>query len=244
MFGKELNKWISAAELLVDEPKPFGKAEALCEYGTNVFLNPVTHSNQLSCKERIYHAVLLVLVLIHPHQSGTRWAGEKRGKPPVDQNLEDAENAKINPEGWSGCWRGDNAAHHGAKVAPGNNCKKFFMECWHSGKLAPEPKGSQACSGMGWDPHLRIPVRDKELSLMVQLLPKEHSPVEGDNRNVTAHWGVDFARMSRVCPQTLTISKSCLFSPSVLFLFISGFFFLFCQLRRWGKFSFLLISWS
>lgn len=80
----------------MDEPKPFGKVE----YGTNVFLNPVTHSNQLSCKERIYHAVLLVLVLIHPHQSGTCCRGKKRGKPPVDQNLEDAENSKINPEGF------------------------------------------------------------------------------------------------------------------------------------------------
>lgn len=135
----------------------------------------------------------------------------------------------------------DNAAHHGARVAPRNNCKKFFMECWHSGKLA--PKGSQACSGMGWDPHLRIPVPDKQLSLMIQLLPKEHSPAEGDNRNVTAHWGVGFARRSSVCPQTVTISKSCLllfFFSYVLFLFISDFFFS----VSWGDEVSLPSSWS
>lgn len=51
MFGKELNKWISAAELLAEEPNPFVKAEALFEYGSNILLNPITHSKQLLNKE-------------------------------------------------------------------------------------------------------------------------------------------------------------------------------------------------
>jgi len=51
MFGEELNKWISAAELLAEEPNPLGKAEAPFEYGSKVLLNPITHSEQLSYKE-------------------------------------------------------------------------------------------------------------------------------------------------------------------------------------------------
>lgn len=51
MFGEELNKWISAAELFAAEPNSFGKAEALFEYGSNILLNPITHSKQLLYKE-------------------------------------------------------------------------------------------------------------------------------------------------------------------------------------------------
>lgn len=51
MFGEELNKWISAAELLAEEPNSLEKAEAPFEYGSEVLLNPITHSKQLSYKE-------------------------------------------------------------------------------------------------------------------------------------------------------------------------------------------------
>lgn len=110
------------------------------------------------------------------------------------------------------------------------------MECWHLGKLAAEPQGSH----MGWDPHLRICVQHKEPSLMIQLLPQEHSPISPLRRTgMSQHWGVDCAGMSPVRPQTVTIS-TVVFFPYAFFLFISVFF----VSVSWGDEVSLPSSWS
>lgn len=100
----------------MDEPKPFGKAEALFEYGTNVFLNPVTHSNQLSCKERIHHAALLVLVLIHPHQSGTPCRGKKGESLLWTKTWKMQRIPRLILRAGVVVGGADNAVHHGAIV--------------------------------------------------------------------------------------------------------------------------------
>lgn len=118
------------------------------------------------------------------------------------------------------------------------------MECWHLGKLAAEPKGSQTCSGMGTQspgsvcnpcPRQRV---DDPASAKGAF---PNSPAGEDDRKVTAHWGVDLARMSHVCPQTVTISERCLFSPLCSFLTCFWFFF-FCV--SWGNEVSLPCSWS